>query len=133
MRKLFLILLLVMISVSVHAQVEKVTQVDSIKSGRTSNTFTINSRHNYNTIMLKNLASTDSLRVWHITENNDTAAVALRDLNTWTDLTDNKISNVSGAHEFLILHPNLYKVWVQYKNSSISKTIPVRRRGNNLK
>ncbi len=133
MKHLILLLAVFFITGFAEGQADKVTQVDSIKSGRTSNVFTINSRHNYNTIFLKNLSSTDSLRVWHITENGDTAAVSLRDLNTWTDLTDNKISNVSGAHEFLILHPNLYKVWIQYKNSSISKTIPVRRRGNNLK
>lgn len=132
MRIIFLMLFLIISGIA-SAQADRVTQVDSIKSGRTSNLFTINSRHNYNTFILKNLAATDSFRVYHITENADTIAVALRCLNNYTDLSSNKIFGYTGSQEFLVLHPNLYRLYIVYKNSSISKTFPVRRRGNNLK
>ena len=135
MKKLiFALFILIGISGICNAQADRVFQEDSIKTGRKANSFTINARHNYNTVSFSNLGSTDSIKVYHLNESGDTLDVSLRDLNTWSDLSGNLITGVSGNREYLVLHPNLYKVLIIYTNvATLSKTINVRRRGNNLK
>ena len=134
MKKLILSLILYLaVTPSASAQADRITQADSLKSGRTTVSFIINSRHNYNTVAFDSLSSTDTIKVWHKTEKGKIFSVALRDLNTWTDLESNLITGVSGRREFLILHPNLYSVLVEYAKVSPSKTIALERRGNNLK
>jgi len=122
-------------SMEANAQAERVYQTDSMKSGRTSASFFINSRHNYNTVMFKNLVNTDSVRVYNVNEFGDTTAVALRNLNDYSDLRDNLIAGYStGNYEFLVLNPNVYRLVIKWvRTASLSKTITVRRRGNNLK
>lgn len=133
--KTIILMLVLYISVAsvCSAQADRIYSTDSVKSGRASIDFTVNSRHNYNTIVLKTLISSDSVRVYGINEYGDTTAVALRNLNTYTDLPDNLIFGLTGNYEFLVMHPNLYKVVVKYVKATIAKTIYVRRRGNNLK
>ena len=132
--KTILVILVMICCGECFAQADRVFQEDSIKTGRKSNSFTVNARHNYNTVSLSNLASTDSIKVYHLNESGDTLEVALRDLNTWSDLGGNLITAVSGNREYLVLHPNIYKLIIVYTNvATLSKTIDVRRRGNNLK
>lgn len=134
MKKLiFCLILYFAITLSASAQADRITQSDSLKSGRKTATFIINSRHNYNTVQFDSLASTDSIKVWHINEEGKKYPVALRNLNTWYDWDGNMITGLYGRYEFLVLHPNLYKLQVEYLNVSPSKTIDLGRRGNNLK
>lgn len=134
MKKLILSLVLYLaVTVSASAQADRITQADSIKSGRKTVTFTINSRHNYNTVQFDSLSSTDSIKISHLNEEGKLYPVALRNLNTWYDWEGNIIFGLSGRYEFLVLHPNLYKLVVEYLNVSPSKTIDLGRRGNNLK
>lgn len=137
MKNLFAILLIFCVilaaSLTAQAQADRVTQIDSVKSSAKTKTFVINSRHNYNTVQFDSLATTDSIKIWHITETGKKYAVALRDLNTWSDLSSNLIYNVSGRREYLILHPNLYSIQIEYAIASPTKTIKLYRRGNNLK
>ena len=134
MKTIILSLLILIMSSAVFAQADRIATTDSLKSGRTSINFTVNSRHNYNTLTFKNLASLDSIKVYHLNESGDTTAVSLRNLNSYTDLESNLITGLSGNYEFLILHPNLYKVIIKWvRTASLSKTIDIRRRGNNLK
>lgn len=132
MKKMFVILFL-LISTGLMAQAERVYQTDSVKSGRAAVSFLVNSRHNYNTVMLKSLISSDSVKIYAVNETNDTTAVALRNLQTWSDLSSNLITGLTGNYEFLVLNPNIYRLVVKYVKATISKTIPIRRRGNNLK
>lgn len=132
MKKMFVILFL-LISTGLMAQAERVYQTDSVKSGRATVSFLVNSRHNYNTVMLKSLISSDSVKIYAVNETNDTTAVALRNLQTWSDLSSNLITGLTGNYEFLVLNPNIYRLVVKYVKATISKTIPIRRRGNNLK
>lgn len=133
MKTLNAIIFFLIFTSGVYAQADRIYQTDSVKSGRASVNFIVNSRHNYNTIMLKALISSDSVKIYSVNETGDTTAVALRNLNTWSDLPSNLITGLTGNYEFLILHPNIYKVVVKYVKSAISKTIYIRRRGNNLK
>lgn len=135
MKKIILSLVLyIMVSSSAYSQVDRVYQRDSLKIGRTAINFTVNSRHNYNTIVLKDLVTSDSIRVYNINETGDTTPVALRDLNTYRDLASNLIRNSSGTHEYLVLHPNIYKLLITCTAEDASEgTITIRRRGNNLK
>lgn len=132
MKRIFVILFL-LISTGLMAQAERVYQTDSVKSGRATVSFLVNSRHNYNTVMLKSLISSDSVKIYAVNETNDTTAVALRNLQTWSDLSSNLITGLTGNYEFLVLNPNIYRLVVKYVKATISKTIPIRRRGNNLK
>ncbi|MBL8008110.1 MAG: hypothetical protein JNJ56_11305 [Ignavibacteria bacterium] len=132
MKRIFVILFL-LISTGLMAQAERVYQTDSVKSGRAAVSFLVNSRHNYNTVMLKSLISSDSVKIYAVNETNDTTAVALRNLQTWSDLSSNLITGLTGNYEFLVLNPNIYRLVVKYVKATISKTIPIRRRGNNLK
>lgn len=132
MKRIFVILFL-LISTGLMAQAERVYQTDSVKSGRATVSFLVNSRHNYNTVMLKSLISSDSVKIYAVNETNDTTAVALRNLQTWSDLPSNLITGLTGNYEFLVLNPNIYRLVVKYVKATISKTIPIRRRGNNLK
>lgn len=132
MKRIFVILFL-LISTGLMAQAERVYQTDSVKSGRAAVSFLVNSRHNYNTVMLKSLISSDSVKIYAVNETNDTTAVALRNLQTWSDLSSNLITGLTGNYEFLVLNPNIYRLVVKYVKATISKTISIRRRGNNLK
>lgn len=132
MKRIFVILFL-LISTGLMAQAERVYQTDSVKSGRAAVSFLVNSRHNYNTVMLKSLISSDSVKIYAVNETNDTTAVALRNLQTWSDLSSNLITGLTGNYEFLVLNPNIYRLVVKYVKATISKTILLRRRGNNLK
>lgn len=126
--------IMIMVSASANAQVDRVYQLDSLKSGKTAITFTINSRHNYNTFLVKDLTTSDSIRAYNINETGDTTPVALRDLNTYRDLASNLIRNSSGNHEYLVLHPNIYKLLITCTTGDAAEgTITIRRRGNNLK
>ena len=117
-----------------YSQADRVVQTDSIKTGKDSVVFLVNSRHNYNSIFIKDLVTTDTIKVYHINENGYRTPVALRDLNTYTDLESYSIRGLSGNHEFLILHPNIYKLDVKWsRTASLSKRIDMVRRGNNLK
>lgn len=135
MKKIILSLLIyIMVVTAAHAQADRVVQTDSIKSGKDSVVFLVNSRHNYNTVFIKDLVTTDTIKVYNINENGFRTPVALRDLNTYTDLESNTIKGLSGNHEFLILHPNIYKLDVKWsRTASLSKRIDMVRRGNNLK
>ena len=132
MKRIFVILFL-LITTGLMAQAERVYQTDSVKSGRATVSFLVNSRHNYNTVMLKSLISSDSVKIYAVNETNDTTAVALRNLQGWFDLPSNLITGLTGNYEFLVLNPNIYRLVVKYVKATISKTIPIRRRGNNLK
>lgn len=135
MKKLILILfILTMLSSTGYSQGDRIFQRDSLKSGRTSTSFLIATKHNYNTIMIKGLTTGDSITVFNINEAGDTMAVALRNLNNYSDLASNMITNYSGNYEFLILHPNIYRLLIKCTTTDVSsKTLYIRRRGNNLK
>ncbi|MBV6480199.1 MAG: hypothetical protein HGGPFJEG_03051 [Ignavibacteria bacterium] len=133
MKTIIALLLFILCSGICEAQADKVAVSDSLKSSRKTNTFRVNSRHNYNTIAFDSLASTDSVKVWHKNERGKKFPVALRDLTDYSDLSSNLITGVAGRREFLILHPNLYDVEIEYAKASPTKTIQTLRRGNNLK
>jgi hypothetical protein len=134
MKTIFIVLLLCFIVSGLHAQEPRVYQKDSMKVGKDSVTFLVNAKHVYNSIYLKALVVTDTIKVYTLNESGDRAPAALRDLNTYTDLEGNKICGLSGNHEFLILHPNVYRFTVKWgRVITIPRTIKVDRRGNNLK
>ncbi len=118
---------------STFAQADRIATTDSVKTGKKSAAFVVNSRHNYNTFLLKSLISGDSVKVYAVSENGDTTSVALRSLSTNSDLPANLVTGFTGNNEFLVLHPNLYKLVITYANATLSKSIIIRRRGNNLK
>lgn len=133
MKKLIVTLILMLYSGLASAQADRITVKDSLKASRLTNTFIVNSRHNYNTAQFDSLSASDSIKIWHVTEDGRKYPVSLRNLNTWLDLESNFITGYSGATEFLILHPNLYSFRIEYLNVSPTKTIKISRRGNNLK
>lgn len=60
--KILILVILLFASGTIYAQADRIVQDDSLKSGRKTNLFTINSRHNYNTVQFDSLASTDSIK-----------------------------------------------------------------------
>jgi hypothetical protein len=133
MKTLIAIIFTMLIASGAFAQADRIAQTDSVKSGDISASFTVNSRHNYNTFMLKSLVATDSVKAFVVNESGDTTSVCLRSLSTNSDLPGNLITGYTGNQEFLVLHPNIYKLVITYVKATISKTIIIRRRGNNLK
>jgi len=133
MKKIILILALLIISASGYAQGDRVSQKDSIKTGSLSKSFLLESKHIYNSFMLKTLLTTDSIFVFHILEGNvDTLEVALIDMNTNNELNSNLITGLTGKREFLIVNPNIYRLLLKGANG-LSHTIYINRRGNNRK
>ena len=119
---------------SASAQGDRIFQRDSLKSGRTSISFSIATKHNFNTFTVKSLTSGDSISVFSINEAGDTTPVSIRDLNTYIDLNSNLITGVTGNREYLVLNPNIYRLLIKCTTTDVSsKTIFIRRRGNNLK
>lgn len=130
---IFILIVFILLSSAVKAQ-DKVIASDSILSGKDSITYFIKPSHNYNIITIKSLVTTDTIKVYNTNEDGDRIPVALRDLNSNTDMEGNSIRGLSGTHEFLVLNPNLYLLTVRWgRVSSLSKTIKLGRRGSTLK
>jgi len=129
--KTLIVIILLGITCGAFGQSTKVVQTDSVKSERASINFIVNSKHNYNTFLLKSLVSGDSIKVYAVSESGDTTNVSLRNLATYSDLSSNLITGYEGNQEIMVLHPNIYKLVLKYSN--ITHTVIIRRRGNNLK
>lgn len=135
MKKLILTLFIfALLGTSGYAQGDRIFQKDSLKSGRTAVSFTIATKHNFNTFTVKSITSGDSITVFNVNEAGDTTPVSIRDLNTYMDVNSNLITGVTGNREYLVLNPNIYKLLIKCTATDIaSKTLYIRRRGNNLK
>jgi hypothetical protein len=134
MKKLILLIFILLSIGTANAQGDRIYQRDSLTAAERGASFYIATKHNFNTFTLINLASTDSVKVYHLNESGDSTPVSVRDLNTYTDLNTNLITNLSGNREFLVLNPNIYRLLIVANAGTVaSKSILVRRRGNNLK
>lgn len=135
MKKLILTLFIfALLGTSGYAQGDRIFQKDSLKSGRTAVSFVIATKHNFNTFTVKSITSGDSITVFNVNEAGDTTPVSIRDLNTYLDVNSNLITGVTGNREYLVLNPNIYKLLIKCTATDISsKTLYIRRRGNNLK
>jgi hypothetical protein len=134
MKKIILIMFILLSIKAGYSQGDRIYQIDSLKAGELSTDFVIATKHNFNTFTVTDLSTGDSIRVYHVNESGDTTPISVRDLNTYIDLETNLITGMSGNHEFLVLNPNIYKLVITCTSGDVaSKTIYIRRRGNNLK
>jgi uncharacterized membrane protein len=133
MKTLIAIIFILILASGAKAQGDRVYQKDSIKAGRTSTSFLLDSKHSYNTFIPRTLVAGDSLKVYLITENNeDTLDANLTDLTVGNILNSNLITGITGKHEFLINNPNIYRVLFKFGGVlAMSKTITIKRRGKN--
>jgi hypothetical protein len=115
----------------VFAQADPIQVDDTLKSSRKTNTFSVRGRFNYNTIMFDSLNTTDSIKIWHRNNKGRKFQISLKSLNTWSDLSTNLITGLSGPFEFFIVNPYLYDIYIEYLNTSITKTIKTTHRGKN--
>ena len=146
MKKL-IVLFLLLTGISQAQQSKSFEWYDSLTSSRTAVTVDV-SGFLYVDVVFKGLATSDSLRLYNMTDSvvirglgsgglqyskftKDTIPTYLRDLNLYTEVDSGMVKGLASPLDMAVLNPNLNKLYIKWTDSVFGHTIYLRVRGRN--